>query len=87
MGVASDVSGLITALSNFGGLGIVIAFLIWKDIRADRARERTEEAHRAELRLREERRLEYDRDRLATDKEQVATLAGLSAAIQSLGKR
>lgn len=85
--MGSDAVDLISALQNFGGLGIVIAFLIWKDIRADRARERMEEKHRAEIQHREERRLEYDKERLATDKEQVATLAGLASAIQSIGKR
>jgi Flp pilus assembly protein TadB len=85
--VGTDVGSLITSLTNFGGLGIVIAFLIWKDIRADKIRERIEEKHRAQVQLTEERRLDYDKDRLATDKETVATLAGLSSAIQGLNKR
>lgn len=85
--MGTDVGSLITSLTNFGGLGIVIAFLIWKDIRADKIRERIEEKHRNEIQLREERRLDYDKERLATDKETVATLAGLSSAIQGLNKR
>lgn len=83
----NDVASLFTSLSNFGGLGIVIGFLIWKDIRADKARERTQEGHRAELRLMEERRLTYDKERLETDREQAATLATLASAIQGMGKR
>lgn len=83
----TDASALILALKDFGGLGIVIAFLIWKDLRSDRVRERTEERHRGELRLMEERRLDYDKDRLATDKETVGTLAALSSAIQNMGNR
>jgi hypothetical protein len=85
--VGNDLGGLITALTNFGGLGIVIAFLIWKDVRADKVREKMEQDHRAEMRLQEERRLSYDRERLETDKDHVATLAALSASIQSMGKR
>lgn len=85
--MGTDVGSLITSLTNFGGLGIVIAFLIWKDLRADKIRERIEEKHRNEIQLREERRLDYDKERLATDKETVATLAGLSSAIQGLNKR
>jgi Flp pilus assembly protein TadB len=85
--VGGDLGGLITALTNFGGLGIVVAFLIWKDLRSDKTRERMEEKHSAEMRLQEEKRLAYDRDRLETDKDQVATLAALSASIQNMGKR
>lgn len=69
-------------LAQFGGLGIVIAFLIWKDIRADHIRERMQVEHRAEIQLMHERRLSYDRDRLATDKEQVAALTALASAIR-----
>ncbi len=85
--MVTDVSALITSLSNFGGLGVVIAFLIWKDIRADKVRERSEERHRSELQLREERRLAFDRERLETDKETAGTLAALSSAIQNMGRR
>ncbi len=85
--MGNDLGALITALTNFGGLGIVIAFLIWKDVRSDKIRERIEEKHRAQVLLTEERRLDYDKERLATDKEAVATLAGLSSAIQGMGKR
>lgn len=85
--MVTDVSALIIALKDFGALGIVIAFLIWKDVRSDRARERAEERHRGEVRLMEERRLDYDKDRLATDKETVGTLAALSSAIQNMARR
>lgn len=83
----ADASSLITSLTNFGGLGIVIAFLIWKDIRADRIRERMEEAHRAQILVMEEKRLAYDKDRLDADKQQSAVLAALNASIQSIGRK
>lgn len=85
--MGGDLGNLITALTNFGGLGIVIAFLIWKDVRSDKVRERLEEGHRAQVLLMEEKRLNYDRARLETDKDQVATLAALNASIQNMGKR
>ena len=82
----TDVVSLIHDLGQFGGLGIVVAFLIWKDVRSDKIREKMETDHRAEMRLMEERRLDYDKDRLNTDKEQVATLSALASAIQGRGK-
>lgn len=83
----TDVASLIKSLSDFGGLGIVIAFLIWKDIRGDRARERMQRDHHAEMALLEEKRLNYDERRLQTDKDQVNTVAALSAVIQSWSKK
>lgn len=74
--------GIFHDLAQFGGLGIVIAFLIWKDVRADRTHERMSADHRSEMRLMEEKRLAYDKDRLATDKEQVAALSALTSAIR-----
>lgn len=69
-------------LAQFGLTGIVIAFLVYKDIRADHTLEKTQNEHRAELRLMEERRLSYDKDRLATDKEHVAALTALTSALR-----
>lgn len=81
-----DVSALFTALTNFGGLGVVIAFLVYKDVRADRLRDKAEEKRLNEQRLAEERRLTYDRERLATDKDLAASLAALTSAIQTRGR-
>jgi hypothetical protein len=81
--VSTDVSALFTALSNFGAFGILVAFLIWKDIRADNARLKAEQEHLAEKKLQDERRLAYDRERLEADKALAASLAALTSAIQS----
>lgn len=83
--MGGDAAGLITALSNFGAFGILVAFLIWKDFRAEAARQRLEEAHKAELAAMQERRIAYDRERLEADKALAASLAALTAAIQSRG--
>lgn len=83
----TDVAALVASLSQFGGLGIVIAFLIWKDIRADRIREKMETDHRNQILLMEERRLNFDKDRLETDKDHIATITALTGAIQNFGKR
>lgn len=77
----TDVS-LFHDLAQFGGLGIVIAFLIWKDIRADRIHEKMQKEHWDEIRLMEERRLNYDKDRLITDRETASTLAALASALR-----
>lgn len=69
-------------LAQFGLTGIVIAFLVYKDIRADHTLERTQKEHREELRLMEEKRLNYDKDRLATDREHVAALTALTSALR-----
>ena len=82
-----DFPALIKSLSDFGGLGIVIAFLIYQTTRADRIREKMQAEHQAEIRLMEEKRLDYDERRLQTDREQVATIAALTAVIQSIGKK
>lgn len=80
--MAGDVSALFVALSNFGAFGILVAFLIWKDIRADRAKENAAAEHKAEAAAQDERRLALDRERLEADKQLAATLAALTAAIQ-----
>jgi hypothetical protein len=81
-----DIASLIKSLSDFGGLGIVIAFLIWWNVRCDRQREKSYEAHLAEKRLEDERRLAYDKERLAMDRELSASLQALTSAIQARGR-
>lgn len=80
----SDVASLISSLSNFGGLGIVVAFLIWWNVRCDKQREKASEQETAAKRLEDERRLSYDKERLATDKDLAANLAALTSVIQGL---
>jgi hypothetical protein len=84
--VTTDVSALFTALSNFGAFGILVAFLIWKDIRAENARKQEASNELAERKLQDERRMAYDRERLEADKSLAASLAALTSAIQSRGK-
>ena len=81
--MTNDLSGLFVALSNFGAFGILVAFLIWKDLRAETARAKLESDHKAEQLAVQERRLAYDRERLETDKALAASLAGLTAVVQS----
>lgn len=81
--MSGDASSLFIALSNFGAFGILVAFLIWKDLRADAARIKFKSEHEAEQLVAHERRLTYDRDRLETDKAIAAAIAGLNATIQS----
>lgn len=85
VGVTGDIASLFTALSNFGAFGILVALLIWKDMRAEKAREKLELDHKAELAALAERRLAYDRERLETDKALAASLAALTGAVQSRG--
>jgi len=84
--VQTDVSALLTSLSNFGAFGILVAFLIWKDIRTEAVRAKADQENRAEKALQEERRLAYDRDRLEADKALAASLAALTSAIQNRGR-
>jgi hypothetical protein len=83
--VINDPSSLIVALSNFGGLGIVIAFLVYRDAREGAAKLKLEREHFAEKLLMEERRLAFDRERLEGDRALAASLAALTGAIQSRG--
>lgn len=85
--VSTDVTHLFNALSNFGAFGVLVAFLIWKDIRSEAARTKTEQAHVAEKAVLEERRLAYDRERLEADKALAASLAALTGAIQGRGRQ
>lgn len=80
-----DATSLFTLLSNWGAFGILVAFLVWKDLRAETARKELELAHQAERIQHEERRLAYDRERLEADKALAASLAALTAAIQNRG--
>lgn len=84
--MTADVSALFAALSNFGAFGILVAFLIWKDLRSERSQSKSAEQALADKRLEDERRMSYDRERLDADKALAASLAGLTAAIQSRGK-
>lgn len=81
--MTTDVSALITALSNFGAFGVLVAFLIWKDIRSERSRDSLESKHKSEIVAMQERRIAYDRERLSLDKELAGALASLTSAIQS----
>jgi hypothetical protein len=85
--VLSDASDLIITLKQFGAFGILVAFLIWKDFRADAARGRFEEKHRTDKQLADEKRMNYDRERLDTDKILASNLASLTAAIQTMVRR
>ena len=79
----SDVASLIQSLSNFGGLGIVVAFLIWWNFRADRQRQQIYDQQLAKSEIENERRFAYEKERLSCDKELAASLAALTAAIQT----
>jgi len=79
-----DVASLIKSLSDFGGLGVVVAFLIWWTVRCDRQHEKQLEAHLAEKRLEDERRLAYDSRRLETDKDLAGSVQALNATQQAL---
>lgn len=81
--MVGDAASLIKSLSDFGGLGIVIAFLMWWTTRCDKQR-REDLAEAAKARsAQDELRLAYDRERLAADKELAGAFAALTAAIQS----
>jgi hypothetical protein len=84
--VSGELSGLFVALSNFGAFGILVAFLIWKDLRAEAARNKLEQDYKAEALAAQERRLAYDRERLEADKALASGLAALTSAIQSRGQ-
>lgn len=84
--MSGELSNLFVALSNFGAFGILVAFLIWKDVRAEAARNKLEQDHKAELLAGKERRLAYDRERLEADKALAASLAALTGAIQHRGR-
>lgn len=84
--MSGDATSLFTALSNFGAFGILVAFLIWKDFRAEASRNKLEHEHKAELAAMHERRIAYDRERLEADKALAASLAALTAAIQIRGR-
>lgn len=81
--MGGDFAALVTALGPFGQTGLVVAFFVWWSVRADRARERAESDHKAEIVAMQERRIAYDRERLETDKEIASALASLTSAIQS----
>ena len=78
-----DLISLFTALSNFGALGILVGFFIFKDIRSESARNKLESDHHLERIKLDERRLAYDQARLEADKALSASLAALTSAIQS----
>lgn len=84
--MSGELSSLFVPLSNFGAFGILVAFLIWKDVRAETARNKLEQDHKAEQLAAQERRLAYDRERLEADKALAASLAALTGAIQSRGR-
>lgn len=79
----NEFTPLIQALSNFGAFGILVAFLIWKDIRSERDKEKKEQEHLAEKRLWEERRIQVDKEINETNKALAGSLASLTAVIQA----
>lgn len=56
--------------TNFGPLGLLILYLIWKE-----TRDRKDRLDREHIQI------EYDRERLEADKKMASTLAALTAAI------
>lgn len=78
----NEFAPLISALSNFGAFGVLVAFLIWKDLRAERQQQKMEQDHMAEKRLWEERRIAVDKETNETNKALAGSLAGLTAVIQ-----
>lgn len=85
--VAGDAASLIAALSNFGAFGVLVAFLIWKDLRSAAERKELAQAQIAAEAVENERRLAYDRERLEADKALAGSLAALTSAIQSGGRK
>jgi hypothetical protein len=67
-----DFVDLVKALSDFGGLGIVVAFVIWWSVRADKLRKEEND-----------KRLIYDQQRLEIDRDIANTLGALAATIQN----
>lgn len=82
-----DVASLISVLSRFGDLGLVVAFFIWWNIWTAKRYDKAEERHRLEMSAQEERRLNFDKDRLAVDREIASSIAALNSTIQSRGLR
>jgi hypothetical protein len=80
--VPIDVASLLSALGNFGAFGILAAVFIWKDMRADAARIKADEAAQAARTRLEEQQLSYNRERLEADKALAAALAALTGAVQ-----
>jgi len=83
----TDAATLIHALSDFGGLGIVVGFLIWWNVWTEKCRQTIDEQRRAERAVADEKRLQFDKERLAMDKELAANFAALTAVIQNLVRR
>ena len=83
--MSGDLANLFVPLSNFGAFGILVAFLVWKDVRADASRNKLEQDHKSQQIKVEEQRLAYDRERLEADKALAASLAALTGAIQHRG--
>lgn len=81
--LVQDIVSLLTSLSNFGALGALIAFLVWRDNCSTRDRAKLETEYSAKLLVLEERKLNFDRERLTADKELTAVLATLTATIQA----
>lgn len=77
-----DAATLFTSLGNWGAFGILVAFLIWKDVRAEATRAKIELDHHAQQLASEQLKLAYDRERLEADKALAAGLAALTAAVQ-----
>lgn len=80
----TDPTPLLQLLGNWGALGLLVGFLVWRDIRAADARDKLERENAAERVRVEERRIQTDRERLEADKALAASLASLTAVVQSL---
>ncbi len=84
--MTGDLSSLFVALSNFGAFGILVGFLIWKDLRSEAARVKLEQDHLAERKAASELQRLLDRERIEADKALAAALAALTGAIQHRGR-
>ena len=80
----TDPTTLLTTLGNWGALGLLIAFLVWRDMREADARTKLEEKYQAERLKLEERRIQVDRERAEADRSLAASLGALTAVVQSL---
>lgn len=80
--MGGSMDSILELAKQFGPLGLLIAFLMYKD-RADRAATDKLDATKGVERARQsEARLAQDRERLEADKALAAALAALTAVIQ-----
>lgn len=70
--------------TQWGPMGLLVAFLIWRDWRDARAREALDKEKGEQRARAEERRHAYDRERLECDRATAQVLGALTAVIQGL---